>query len=100
MNDEDPYQHRLTEPEWACVHGNGSNCECQLPIYRGLFVWALTDDDGRVRHIVSRMQQSHDGGMRQFLSPDDRTQIDGSCGANWANANVKSLSDFRESRGR
>lgn len=89
----DQYRHRLINPLYPCTHGNGENCDCQLPWYEGLYVWGLTGDDDRVRHVVARMRVTYDGGMREFIDPSTG-EVVGCCGANWAHGNVLSAEDF------
>lgn len=64
---QDPYNDRLRPVDRPCAHGNGNNCECQLPEYEGLFVAPiLFKHDAKMRHVVVKMQLSHDGGMVEY----------------------------------
>lgn len=91
---QDPYNDRLTGPPEPCKHGWGSNCECQQGWYSGLYVVPLhTGNDGKLRHVVARMKQCHDGGMREFIDAVSGETV-GSCGLYFGREHVKSLEDY------
>lgn len=91
---QDPYNARHAEPPAPCKHGWGSNCECQQGWYSGLYVVPIGfSHDDKTRHIVARMKQAHDGGMREFIDPVSDETV-GSCGVNFARKHVKALDEF------
>jgi hypothetical protein len=75
---QDPHEHLLTDDDE----------------YVGLFVWPLTDEKGVTRHVVSLMRSTHDGGMREFVSPIDRETCVGSCGCIFAAERVRTLDEY------
>lgn len=93
IHEEDPHRELMIDPPKECVHGNGVACECQLPWYKGLFIWPSVDEHGKERHIVSHMKQSYGGGMREFMDPVSG-EIVGCCGMNYAFAKVKQFDEF------
>lgn len=67
---QDPYNERLHPVDRPCPHGNGDNCECQLPEYEGLFVAPiLFRHDQKMRQVVVKMQLARDGGMVEYHDP-------------------------------
>lgn len=94
IDERDPYRHLLRNPDLHCEHGNGNSCECQLPVYEGLFVAPVEGHrDHITRRVVAKMQQAHEGGMRQFRDPIS-DEVVGSCGVHFAYTNVLSLEDW------
>lgn len=90
----EPYSDRMYEPTYKCPHGNGDNCECQLPRFHGLFVVPiLFNHDKRIRHVVVRMQMSHDGGMIEFHDPATDKVI-GCIGINQMRTKVVPIEQF------
>lgn len=93
-DDEDPYNDRHTEPPAPCSHGNGDNCDCQFGWYSGLYIVPIEfSNDGKVRHLVVRMKQTHDGGMRDFLDPMTYESV-ASCGLFYGREHVQAIEDF------
>lgn len=80
----DRYADRLYDPE-----------NDQGPLYRGLYVVPIPDERHVVRHVIVRMQQVHEGGMRQYLDPVSG-EIVGSCGLNYACEHILSVEDWLE----
>jgi len=95
IDEQDPYNDRGTDPPGPCVHGNGDRCECQHGWYSGLYIVPIQfGDDGKVRHIVARMKQARDGGMREFIDPVSGETV-GSCGLYYGQRHVQAIEDFR-----
>lgn len=94
---EDRFTHLIIDPP-ACIHGYGSNCECQLPHYKGLFVAPITFEDGKTRHVIVTVKQSRDGGMREFSDPVSK-EVVGCCGLFFANdGSLKTLDEWVDSQ--
>lgn len=91
----DPFDsRRCPPPDPVCPHGNGDLCECQNGWYAGLYVVPIDFwHDGKRRHIVARMKQARDGGMREFIDPQTGETV-GCCGLFFANENVVALEDY------
>lgn len=89
----DPFAHLKRPAPDPCPHGNGANCECQLPIYAGLFVVPMEFKDGKGRHVVVRVQLAHDGGMVQFTDPLSG-EVVGSGGIYWFYDHARVLEDW------
>jgi len=92
-NYTDNNAHLMIPAPEPCSHGNGSHCDCQLPWYKGLFVAPITFKDGKTRHIVCRMRQTHDGGMREFMDPVTG-EVVGCCGLFFGNTQVVPVERF------
>lgn len=93
----DPYRDLLRSVDHPCSHGHGDDCECQLPVYEGLFVAPMTFGRDKIeRHVVVRMQLTHDGGMVQFRDPVNKDVVVGSCGIYFMWREVQRLRDFME----
>lgn len=79
---------RLVQAPHDCEHGNGLNCECQLPHYKGLFAVYMSADPEDAQFVghwrIVRMKRSMDGGMREFICPTTGETV-GSCGAEFPN---------------
>lgn len=95
---QDRFEHLIIAAPGPCTHGNGSNCECQLPHYKGFFVAPILFADGKTRHVIVKVRQAHDGGMREFSDPISDAVI-GSCGLFFANdGSLKTLDEWVDSQ--
>lgn len=89
----DPFARLKRPAPDPCPHGYGDSCECQLPIYAGLFVVPMEFKDGKGRHVVVRVQLAHDGGMVQFTDPLSGAVV-GSGGIHWFYEAARLLEDW------